>query len=130
VRSEATAVIASAPSSPELVMEPSVSGEPLEGDLLTADEGTWIGTEPISYTYQFFGLCISPRMCHEYMVEKWQEVEFHWRSDVQFEVMLICRARCCHSQLVSRRTSCETSRLASRSDDYCGLEFPRFGGHG
>ena len=32
---------------------PSVSGTPRDGETLTADEGTWTGTDPITYAYQW-----------------------------------------------------------------------------
>ena len=32
---------------------PSVSGTPRDGETLTAEEGTWTGTDPITYAYQW-----------------------------------------------------------------------------
>jgi hypothetical protein len=31
---------------------PSVSGTPRDGETLTASEGIWTGTDPMTYTYQ------------------------------------------------------------------------------
>jgi Putative amidase domain/PKD domain/Concanavalin A-like lectin/glucanases superfamily/WD40-like Beta Propeller Repeat len=53
VLSEATSVIAPAPTAPEVLEEPWVSGSPIEGELLTVERGTWTGTEPISYSYRW-----------------------------------------------------------------------------
>ncbi len=48
--SEATEVIASEPSDSSL---PSISGTTMDGQTLTASTGTWTGTTPISYSYQW-----------------------------------------------------------------------------
>jgi putative amidase-like protein/WD40 repeat protein len=53
VLSEATSVIGPAPTAPEVIEEPWVSGSPIEGEVLTAERGTWTGTEPISYSYRW-----------------------------------------------------------------------------
>jgi hypothetical protein len=38
---------------PANISAPTVSGQPVVGELLTANRGTWTGTEPIQYTYQW-----------------------------------------------------------------------------
>ena len=43
-------VLALAPAN---VSAPTISGDPLDGHTLTADPGTWSGTDPITYTYQW-----------------------------------------------------------------------------
>ena len=53
VLSEATSVIGPAPTAPEAVEEPWVSGTAIEGEVLTVERGTWEGTEPITYSYQW-----------------------------------------------------------------------------
>jgi hypothetical protein len=58
--SAATSVVASdvpstAPSSAAL---PAITGTPISGQTLTASQGTWAGTTPMSYTYQW-QLCSS-----------------------------------------------------------------------
>ncbi len=40
-------------AAPESVAPPSISGEPLEGDTLTASEGGWRGARPLSFSYQW-----------------------------------------------------------------------------
>ena len=42
------------PGSPVNIALPKVSGTPLVGQTLTAEEGTWVGTPPISYAYQWY----------------------------------------------------------------------------
>ncbi len=49
--SDPTGEIAAAP--PVNVAPPAISGTPIDGSTLTADDGTWTGTEPITYTYQW-----------------------------------------------------------------------------
>jgi len=48
----ATAVVTAAVA-PASTAEPAVSGSTIEGQTLTATNGTWTGTEPITYTYQW-----------------------------------------------------------------------------
>ena len=38
---------------PANVSAPTISGDPLDGETLTADPGTWTGTTPVTYTYQW-----------------------------------------------------------------------------
>jgi streptogramin lyase len=49
--SSLTAVVAPAP--PSNTMLPTVEGKPREGQTLTAATGSWLGTPPLSYTYQW-----------------------------------------------------------------------------
>lgn len=44
------AVIQLAPAN---ISAPTVSGQPVVGEILTANRGTWTGTEPIQYTYRW-----------------------------------------------------------------------------
>ena len=41
------------PSAPANVTLPTISGTPQAGQTLTANTGTWAGTQPITYTYQW-----------------------------------------------------------------------------
>ena len=43
-------VLALAPAN---VTPPSISGDPVDGETLTADPGTWTGTQPIDFDYQW-----------------------------------------------------------------------------
>jgi sugar lactone lactonase YvrE len=49
--SDVTATILAQP--PVNLTTPSIKGSPIEGELLTAERGTWSGGEPISYSYQW-----------------------------------------------------------------------------
>lgn len=44
---------AAAPSPPQNTVSPSISGTARQGETLTADPGTWSGTQPISFGYQW-----------------------------------------------------------------------------
>ena len=50
LQSRGEAAIQAAPAN---VSAPTVSGQPVVGELLTANRGTWTGTEPIQYTYRW-----------------------------------------------------------------------------
>ena len=52
-RTTPTASGRSPAQSPSVGTPPSVSGDPRDGGTLTADPGTWTGTGPIDYTYQW-----------------------------------------------------------------------------
>jgi hypothetical protein len=41
------------PLAPANVAAPTISGDPLDGHTLTADPGTWTGTTPLTYAYQW-----------------------------------------------------------------------------
>lgn len=51
--SSPTPVIAPSGSSPTNVVKPSINGEPREGSGLSATAGTWTGTQPLTYSYQW-----------------------------------------------------------------------------
>jgi hypothetical protein len=57
VRSTATAK--AVPGSPLNLAPPKVSGTPLVGQTLTAENGTWVGTPPIEYAYQWYACTMS-----------------------------------------------------------------------
>jgi hypothetical protein len=42
------------PGPPVNIVEPTISGTVAPGQTLSANNGTWVGTEPIEYTYQWF----------------------------------------------------------------------------
>ena len=48
-----TTTIQPVPTLPANSVAPSISGTPQDGQLLTADSGSWTGTQPITYTYQW-----------------------------------------------------------------------------
>jgi Ig domain of plant-specific actin-binding protein len=58
-RGKATATSSPAPavapsgSTPNNVVKPSISGDPRDGAVLTASPGTWTGTQPITYAFQW-----------------------------------------------------------------------------
>ena len=56
-RSTATAKVL--PGSPLNLVPPKVSGTPLVGQTLTAENGTWVGTPPIEYAYQWYACTMS-----------------------------------------------------------------------
>ncbi len=47
------------PGSPLDLALPRVSGTPLVGQTLTAENGTWVGTPPIEYAYQWYACTMS-----------------------------------------------------------------------
>jgi hypothetical protein len=51
--SNATATVSARTTSPANTRAPSISGSMVEGSLLTANRGTWSGTTPITYSYQW-----------------------------------------------------------------------------
>src|SRR5207249_2883835 len=53
--SAATAVVASSSSGPpSVVSAPVISGTAQVGQTLTSSTGTWNGTQPLSYSYQWY----------------------------------------------------------------------------
>lgn len=51
---ETGAAQSTTPTPPVNVVAPLVTGTPTEGELLTSTSGTWTGTLPISYAYQWY----------------------------------------------------------------------------
>ncbi len=51
--SEPTGVIDTSDGTPENLIAPSLSDEPVVGSTITADSGLWNGSRPLSYTYQW-----------------------------------------------------------------------------
>jgi len=51
--SKQTAVVAQASGKPANTKPPAVSGSPVVGSTLSASTGTWVGTEPITFSYQW-----------------------------------------------------------------------------
>src|SRR5215208_4340480 len=51
--SAATAVVATPPAQPANTSAPTIAGTAQDGRTLTADRGSWSGTQPIAYAYQW-----------------------------------------------------------------------------
>jgi hypothetical protein len=51
--SNATAVVQPAPQRPRNTTPPTVSGTPQVGQTLTANNGTWVGQQPLTFTYSW-----------------------------------------------------------------------------
>ncbi len=62
VKSKASAKVV--PGSPLNLSAPSITGTELPGQTLEAHEGTWVGTPPISYSYQWYS-CPALGTCGE-----------------------------------------------------------------
>jgi alpha-tubulin suppressor-like RCC1 family protein len=64
VSSAVTPAIYSEPIAPEDVFAPSIEGNLTSGETLTAQTGTWLSTEPISYSYQWQKCSENSEECH------------------------------------------------------------------
>jgi hypothetical protein len=53
VASNATATVTEPPTQPKNTSEPVISGQPSQGSVLTTTTGTWTGTSPITFAYQW-----------------------------------------------------------------------------
>jgi hypothetical protein len=53
VDSQPTSVVTASGAAPANSSKPSISGDPREGSTLTVSNGTWAGSQPISYGYQW-----------------------------------------------------------------------------
>ncbi len=51
--SNATAIVQAAPARPRNATPPTISGTPQVGQKLTANNGTWTGQQPLTFTYQW-----------------------------------------------------------------------------
>jgi acid phosphatase type 7 len=70
-----TAVVQGAAALPTNTAPPSISGVPQQGRMLTADNGTWTGTPPISFAYRW-------RRCSSYAASVKADAPLaYWRLD-------------------------------------------------
>ncbi len=53
VESDPTTVVPAAPTPPNEASAPTISGQAISGQTLTARPGSWNGTQPVDYTYQW-----------------------------------------------------------------------------
>ena len=51
--SNATAIVQAGPARPRNSAPPTISGTPQVGQMLTANNGTWTGQQPLTYSYQW-----------------------------------------------------------------------------
>lgn len=51
--SNATAIVQAAPAPPRNTVPPTISGTPQVGQTLTANNGTWVGQQPFTFTYRW-----------------------------------------------------------------------------